>query len=65
MVIDLKKNIVYVYFHMNEGEISPKIKVLKNDVYNVMQEYPRENMLGFAKLSETGGEKKMDDPLVT
>ncbi len=54
MVIDLKKNIVYVYFHMNEGEISPKLK-----------EYPRENMLGFAKLSETGTEKKMDDPLVT
>ena len=54
MVIDLKKNIVFVYFHMNEGEISPKIK-----------EYPRENMLGFAKLSETGGEKKMDEPLVT
>ncbi len=27
MVIDLKKNIVYVYFHMNEGEINPKIKV--------------------------------------
>ena len=54
MVIELKKNIVFVYFHMNEGEICPKIK-----------EYPRENMLGFAKLNETGGEKKMDDPLVT
>jgi hypothetical protein len=30
MVIDLKKNIVYVYFHMNEGEISPKVKVIDN-----------------------------------
>lgn len=54
MVIDLKKQLVYVYFHMNEGEISPKIK-----------EYPRESMLGFAKISDTAGEKKMDDPLVT
>jgi len=27
-----------------------------------LKEYPRENMLGFAKLSETGGEKKIDDP---
>ena len=63
MVIDLKKNIVYIYYHMNEGEISPKIKVIEN--YGSYKGIPRENMLWFAKLSETGGEKKMDDPLVT
>lgn len=53
MIIDLKKNKVFVYYHMNEGEINPRVK-----------EYPRENMHGFAKLTEAGGEKKIDDPLV-
>lgn len=54
MVIDLKKNIVSVYYHMNKGEINPRMK-----------EYPRENMHGFAKITEAGGEKKNEDPIVT
>lgn len=42
-----------VYYHMNDGEITPIIKV-----------YPRDSMHGFAKLNEPGGDSKIDDPLV-
>lgn len=52
MVVDYVKKKVIVQYHMNEGEISPIIK-----------EHSRENMLGFAKVNETGGDKKAEDPL--
>lgn len=53
MIIDLKKNIVSVYYHMNEGEINPRVK-----------EYKRDSMHGYAKLQETTGEKKNDEALI-
>jgi hypothetical protein len=52
MIMDLIKQKVQVYFHMNEGEINPMYK-----------EFMRESMLGFAKLNEGSGDKK-DDPLI-
>ncbi len=51
MIIDLIKNKVMVYYHMNEGEISPAYK-----------EYPRE-LLGFPKSDSSGSDKKADDPI--
>lgn len=51
MIIDLLKNKVMVYYHMNEGEISPAYK-----------EYPRE-LLGFPKNDSSGSDKKTDDPI--
>ncbi|KAL4445104.1 hypothetical protein ABPG74_018832 [Tetrahymena malaccensis] len=53
MVIDLIKDKVIVYYHMNDGEITPIVKI-----------YPRDSMHGFAKLNEPGGDNKIDDPLV-
>lgn len=42
-----------VEYHLNAGDISPAVKI-----------FPRDSMVGFAKLSETGAEKSADDPLV-
>ncbi|EGR33096.1 hypothetical protein IMG5_061790 [Ichthyophthirius multifiliis] len=53
MVIDLIKDKVIIQYHMNEGEITPIIKI-----------YSRDTMHGFAKLNEPGGDNKIDDPLV-
>lgn len=50
MIIDLIKNKVMVYYHMNEGEISPAYK-----------EYSRE-LLNFPK-TESSSDKKADDPI--
>ena len=50
MVIDMLKQKLVVYYHMNEGEITPKII-----------NYSRESMLGFAKVSETSADKKVGD----
>ncbi|CAD8136523.1 unnamed protein product [Paramecium octaurelia] len=54
VVIDLVKNVIRVYYHMNKGEINPQVKELK-----------RENMHGLGKLNETGVEKKNEDALVS
>lgn len=51
MIIDLIKNKVMVYYHMNQGEISPLYK-----------EYPRE-LLGFPKNESSSSDKKADDPI--
>lgn len=50
MIIDLIKNKVMVYYHMNEGEISPAYK-----------EYSRE-ALNFPK-TDSSSDKKADDPI--
>ncbi|CAD8043995.1 unnamed protein product [Paramecium primaurelia] len=54
VVIDLQKNIIKVYYHMNKGEINPQFKELK-----------RENMHSLGKLTEPGIEKKNEDALVS
>ncbi|CAD8046319.1 unnamed protein product [Paramecium sonneborni] len=54
VVIDLVKNVIRVYYHMNKGEINPQFKELK-----------RENMHGLGKLTEPGVEKKNEDALVS
>ncbi|CAD8138022.1 unnamed protein product [Paramecium pentaurelia] len=54
VVIDLQKNIIKVYYHMNKGEINPQFKELK-----------RENMHSLGKLTEPGVEKKNEDALVS
>ena len=43
MIVDLIKKKVYVYYHMNEGEISPIYKI-----------FDREEMQGIGKTSDTG-----------
>ena len=50
MIIDLIKNKVMVYYHMNEGEISPAYK-----------EYPRDH-LSFQN-KDSSSDKKADDPI--
>ena len=53
MVIDLEKQVVKVYYHMNEGEVSPKYK-----------ELDRTDMLGISKMNEpSGGDKNKDNPV--
>lgn len=53
MVVDLEKNIVKVYYHMNEGEISPKFTI-----------FSRDEISGLGKSNDSsGGEKKKDDPV--
>ncbi|CAK78642.1 unnamed protein product (macronuclear) [Paramecium tetraurelia] len=54
VVIDLQKNLIKVYYHMNKGEINPQFKELK-----------RENMHSLGKLTEPGVEKKNEDALVS
>ena len=51
MVIDFIKNKVFVYYHMEEGDISPRMKI-----------FERSGMLGLTKSSDAK-DKKHDDPL--
>ena len=53
MVVNLNKQQVIISYHMNIGEINPITKI-----------YPRESMLGFAKIQDNSNEKKADDPIV-
>jgi hypothetical protein len=53
MVIDLEKQVVKVYYHMNEAEISPKVR-----------QFDRADMLGISKMNEPAqGDKSKDDPV--
>lgn len=53
MVVDLEKNIVKVFYHMNEGEINHKFTV-----------FSRDEISGLGKSNDAGnGEKKKDDPV--
>ena len=51
MVVDLVKKQMIAIYHLNEGEISPKIKV-----------FEKEDIIG-AKISDSSGEKKSEDPI--
>lgn len=55
MVVDLIKQKVTIYYHMEEKDICPIVK-----------EFPRSSMQGFAKTNDSGmgNENKTDDPLV-
>ena len=52
MVIDLSKQIIQIYYHMNDGDIAP-----------IVVEYQRENIVGMGKMNDSG-EKKLEDPRV-
>ena len=52
MVISTEKQLVKIYYHMNKGEISPKVKQID-----------RMDMIGSSKSIDNGADKEKDNPI--